>query len=79
MSPCAQKNSLRSLQLPEAFEDLTGLIQNDLKVIVSILTQRAGERLLLSHRQSQQLQRTLWNGVTEAINHAMEPLDVEHR
>ena len=39
------------------FEDLTGVIQNDLKVIVSILTERATERLLLSTRQSQQLQK----------------------
>ena len=40
--------SLHSLQLPPEFEDLTGVVQNDLKVIVSILTERATDRLLLS-------------------------------
>jgi hypothetical protein len=70
---------LKSLQLPTEFEDLTGVIQNDLKVIVSVLTQRASERLLLSRRQSQQLQRKLWNSLTESINESLEPLSAEHR
>jgi hypothetical protein len=73
------KASPHSLQLPPEFEDLTGVIQNDLKVIVSVLTQRATERLLLSRRQSQQLQRTLWNSLIETINKGLEPLSVEHR
>jgi hypothetical protein len=71
--------SVHSLQFPDEFEDLTGVIQNDLKVIVSILTERAAERLLLSKRQSQQLRRSLWNNLTESINKGLEPLSVENR
>jgi hypothetical protein len=74
-----QRSTLDSLKLPTEFEDLTGVIQSDLKVIVSVLTQRATERLLLSRRQSQQLQRSLWNSLTETINKGLEPLSVEHR
>ncbi len=79
MSTRMHRTSLHSLQLPPEFEDLTGVIQNDLKVIVSILTERASDRLLLSRRQSQQLQRSLWNSLTETINKGLEPLSVEHR
>jgi hypothetical protein len=79
MSTRIHRASFHSLQLPPEFEDLTGVVQNDLKVIVSILTERATDRLLLSHRQAQQLRRTLWNGLTETINKSLEPLSVEHR
>jgi hypothetical protein len=74
-----QRVSLRSLELPPEFEDLTGVVQNDLKVIVSILTERATDRLLLSRRQSLQLQASLWNSLTETINKGLQPLSVEHR
>jgi len=74
-----QRSTLDSLKLPAEFEDLTGVIQNDLKVIVTVLTERATERLLLSRRQSLQLQRSLWNSLTETINKGLEPLSVEHR
>ena len=37
--PECKELPLHSLQLPPEFEDLTGVIQNDLKVIVSILTE----------------------------------------
>jgi hypothetical protein len=67
------------LHLPPEFEDLTGVIQNDLKVIVTILTDRANQRLLLSRRQAQSLQRTLWEGLTDSINKGLEPLSAEHR
>jgi hypothetical protein len=67
------------LHLPPEFEDLTGVIGNDLKVIVSILGERAGERLLLSRRQSQQLRLKLWDSLVESINKALEPLSAEHR
>ena len=63
--------------MPDAFEDLTGVIASDLKVIVTALTQRAGERLLLSPRQRQQLQRKLWNNLTQALTETLEPLHVE--
>jgi hypothetical protein len=79
MSTRTSKVVLRELELPQEFEDLTGLIQNDLKVIVSALGQRAEERLLLSPRQIQQLRRTLWNSLAETINKAVEPLSVECR
>ena len=79
MSTRMHRTSVHSLQLPPEFEDLTGVVQNDLKVIVSILTERATERLLLSKRQSQQLRRSLWNNLTETINKGLEPLSVEHR
>jgi len=74
-----QRAPLHSLQLPPEFEDLTGVIQSDLKVIVSILTERASDRLLLSGRQSQQLRRALWSRLTETINKSLEPLSVERR
>ena len=79
MSTRMHRTSAQSLQLPPEFEDLTGVVQNDLKVIVSILTERATERLLLSKRQSQQLRRSLWDNLTETINKGLEPLSVEHR
>jgi hypothetical protein len=65
--------------MPPEFEDLTGVIQNDLKVIVSILGGRADERLILSRRQSQQLRRKLWDSLVESINKGLEPLSAEHR
>jgi hypothetical protein len=65
------------LELPDAFEDLTGVLTADLKVIVTALAQRAGERLLLSPRQMRQLQHRLWNNLTEVINETMEPFSVE--
>jgi hypothetical protein len=74
-----QRAPLHSLQLPPEFEDLTGVIESDLKVIVSILTERASDRLLLSGRQSQQLRRALWSRLTETINKSLEPLSVERR
>ena len=79
MFTCTRESPRRTLELPDAFEDLTGVISADLKVIVTALTQRAGERLLLSPSQRQQLQRTLWNNLTQAINQTMEPLSVERQ
>ena len=79
MSICTRETPPRSLELPEAFEDLTGVIASDLKVIVNALTQRAGERMLLSPRQRQRLQRTLWNNLAQAVTESLEPLDVERQ
>ncbi len=79
MTTRMQRAPLHPLQLPAEFEDLTGVVQNDLRVIVSILAERATDRLLLSGRQSQQLQRALWNSLTETINKSLEPLSVERR
>jgi hypothetical protein len=76
---CTQADPPRTLELPDVFEDLTGVLTADLKVIVTALTQRAGERLLLSRAQRQQLQRTLWDNLTRVINETMEPLSVERQ
>jgi hypothetical protein len=77
MSTCTHESPPRSLELPDAFEDLTGVIASDLKVIVTALTQRAGERMLLSRGQRQQLQRQLWNNLTQALSQTLGPLQVE--
>ncbi|MGP0064659.1 MAG: hypothetical protein ACLQGP_13810 [Isosphaeraceae bacterium] len=77
MSTCTRKSRPRALELPEPFEDLTGVISADLRVIVTALAQRAGERMLLSPRQRQQLQQTLWDNLTRVVNETMEPLGVE--
>jgi hypothetical protein len=74
MNTQTQEYVSEALQLSDPFEDLTGIIRSDLKVIVNALTDRAGERLLLSPRQRQQLKHTLWNNLTHAINETMEPL-----
>ncbi len=77
MSTCTRTSRPQTLELPDAFEDLTGVISADLKVIVTALAQRAGERMLLSPRQRVQLQRTLWNNLVRSVNETMEPLNVE--
>jgi hypothetical protein len=77
MSTRTRNDTLRTLDLPDAFEDLSGVIGSDLKVIVKALTQRARERMMLSPRQTQRLQYTLWNRLTEVLNETMEPLSVD--
>src|SRR4051794_2321725 len=79
MNTCPTKSPLTELELPCEFEDMIGLAQPALKAAVSMLTQRPRERLLLTRRESQLLQRTLWNGLTEAVNQAMEPLSADRR
>ncbi len=79
MATCEQKSPLLSLELPREFEDLTGLLQTDLKVIVATLSQRASERLLLTLRESQHLRRTLWNSLAQVINETVEPLSADRR
>ena len=75
MPICTDEDLFGSLDLPEEFEDLTGLLQADLKVIVTALTQRATDRLLLSRRQARQFQRKLWNDLTQSIGRAVQPLN----
>jgi hypothetical protein len=74
-----RNDTFRTLDFPDAFEDLTGVIGSDLKVIVKALTQRARERMLLSPRQTQQLQCTLWNKLTGVLSETMEPLNVDRQ
>jgi hypothetical protein len=70
---------LRTLELPDEFEDLTGLLQSDLKAIVASLTQRATERLMLTRRETRDLRKALWNNLTQVVNEAVEPLSADRR
>jgi len=79
MATCKQESPVLSLELPHEFEDLSGMVQIDLKVVVAALTQRAGERLLLTRRETQQLRRRLWNNLAQAVNDAVEPLSADRR
>jgi hypothetical protein len=79
MSTRTRDDELLNLELPEAFEDLTGLIGSDLRVIATALAERAADRFLLSRRQTHQLRRTLWNNLTQVINETVEPLVVERQ
>jgi hypothetical protein len=76
---CSQATSFATLDLPLEFEDLSGLLQTDVQAIVSMLTQRAHERLLLTRREFAELEQALWNGLTEVVNRTVEPLSAERR
>jgi hypothetical protein len=73
------RDNTSGLKLPDPFEDLTGVISSDLRVIATALAQRAGDRLVLSPRQTHHLRRKLWNKLTQAINETMDPLTVERQ
>jgi hypothetical protein len=79
MSTRTRDNTLRTLNLPDSFEDLSGLISADLRVISTALAERAADRLLLSPRQCHQLRRKIWNKMTQAISETMESLTVERQ
>ena len=79
MSTCNKESVLRRLELPNEFEDLSGLLQTDLRAIVSVLSDRAGSGLLLTRREMRQLRQSLWNRLTQAVNEAVEPLSAERR
>ena len=79
MTTRTRENTLQTLELPDAFEDLTGVISSDLKVIATALAQRAEDRLLLSPRQTSQLRRELWDNLTQVINETMGSLTVERQ
>ena len=79
MSTVNQENGLQGLDLPIEFEDLTGLLQTDIRAIVSVITQRASERLLLTRRETRYLRHTLWNRLTQAVNTTVEPLSADRR
>jgi hypothetical protein len=65
--------------LPEAFDGLEGLLEADLKAVVSMLATRANERLLLTRREQDQLIADLWNGLTEALSEQLKPFSVACR
>jgi len=79
MATCKPETSLRTLELPDEFEDLTGLLQSDLKAVVTLLTVRASERLLLTRRETRHLRQTLWNNLAQVVNQVVEPLSAERR
>jgi hypothetical protein len=79
MAACKNETSLNDLTLPAEFEDLEGLLRADLRAVVAMLTQRAGERLLLTRREHNQLRANLWNNLTAAVNEAVEPLSADRR
>jgi hypothetical protein len=79
MATCDRESALRSLDLPDEFEDLSGLLQTDLCAIVTVITQRASERLLLTRRETRQLRQTLWNRLTEVVNTTVDPLSADRR
>ena len=79
MSACKNEGALTGLELPGEFEDLEGLLQADLRAVVAMITQRAGERLLLTRREHSQLRSELWNKLATAVNEAVEPLTAERR
>jgi hypothetical protein len=79
MATCKPETSLRTLELPDEFEDLAGLVQSDLKAVVALLTERATERLLLTRRETRHLRQALWNNLAQVVNQAVEPLTAERR
>jgi hypothetical protein len=79
MSTLNRETALASLDLPPEFEDLTGLLQTDLRAIVAAVTQRASERLLLTRRETKYLRQTLWNRLTQAVNETVDPLSADRR
>lgn len=70
---------LRPLELPDGLDDLTGLVGADLRAIVDMLSERAGQQLLLSRRQRTSLRCLLWNRLVDSLNDAVALLDAESR
>jgi hypothetical protein len=79
MATCSNQTTFTALELPAEFTELEGLLGADLRAIVTMLAQRAHERLILTRREHFQLQQTLWNHLAEAVNVAMAPLSAENR
>lgn len=79
MARCEPETTYASLDLPASLQDLDGLLQADLRAIVSMVTTRAHERLFLTGREYQTLQRSLWNRLVGAINDSIEPLTLDSR
>jgi hypothetical protein len=79
MATCRPATTLRTLELPEEFEDLSALLQSDLRAVVALITERANQRLLLTRRETHELRQTLWNNLAQVVNEAVEPLTAERR
>lgn len=79
MATCKNDTRLTSLELPSEFDDIEGLLRTDLGAVVSMIAQRANERLLLTRREYAQLRVNLWNQLVSAVNAAVEPLSADRR
>ncbi len=79
MATCKNDTSLDRLELPAEFDDIEGLLRTDLGAVVSMIAQRANERLLLTRREYSQLRANLWNRLVSAVNEAVEPLSADRR
>ncbi len=79
MPTVARETPSVPLDLPREFEGLEGLIQADLQAVVSMIAQRAHERLWLTRGEFARLQTRLWNGLAEVVNEAVAPMSVENR
>jgi hypothetical protein len=79
MAICEREASFTALELPPEFRDIEGLLEADLKAIVTMVTQRAHQRLFLTKREYHELQATVWNELTEVLNNALDPLSADRR
>ena len=79
MATCKNDTRLTSLELPAEFDDIEGLLRTDLGAVVSMIAQRANERLLLTRREYAELRVNLWNQLVSAVNGAVEPLSADRR
>ena len=79
MATCEQKTPLTSLDLPDEFEDLTGLLQTDLKVIVAMLTQRAERAPAADPPREPAAPAHPLEQPDAGVNEAVEPLSADRR
>ncbi len=79
MATCEQALQFVSLDMPEEFDGLEGLIHADLQAVVAMIVERAHERLHLTRREHKQLQAEVWNGMADALNAATAPLSLQNR
>lgn len=79
MSMSVQASTFEKLDLPPELDELAGLLESDLRAVVSMITAQADARLFLTRREIHQLQRTLWNKLVGSINTVVEPLTAEAR
>ena len=75
----SQDLEFASLELPSDFQGLEGVIAADLRAIVSVLSQQADSRLMLTKREQTLLQSRLWNQLAGVINETMAPFSLENR
>jgi hypothetical protein len=79
MSAYIETRTFEKLDLPRELRDLDGLIEADLRAVVTMITAQADARLMLTRREIHQLQNTLWNRLVGSINETVEPLTADAR